>query len=162
KNTYSAPAAAAMENQIRIVVDMGTDVTVKADPKGLATAGAGIFGIGFMFLPNPDGIKTFEGGSYSEGCGLGGVGGLFVKGQAHITGDRFVQGCGIFGVGLIDVDGKHSTYTATRTGQGVGLVRGVGIMSHTGDDSDIKGGLIEPDPREPKGAVSLCQGVGYG
>src|SRR5262249_53987902 len=57
---------------------------------------------------------------------------------------------------------KHSTYTATRTGQGVGLVRGVGIMSHTGDDSDIKGGLIEPDPREPKGAVSLCQGVGYG
>ena len=56
----------------------------------------------------------------------------------------------------------QSTYVATRSGQGFALTRGVGLFLHRGDHVDIKGGLVEPDPREPSGSVSLCQGVGFG
>src|SRR5581483_11458762 len=68
-----------------------------------------------------------------------------------------------FGMGLLRADSApQSSYVATRSGQGYAFTRGVGMFLHRGDHSEIKGGLVQPDPREPNGSVSLCQGVGFG
>ncbi|MCB4756771.1 MAG: HEAT repeat domain-containing protein [Elusimicrobia bacterium] len=163
RNAYAGPVAGAVEGEIRLVIDFGTDVTVTSDKSGRSNAASGLFGIGFMALPNPAGVKKFKTASHALGCGLGGIGALFIKGPAVLKGLRYVQGVGGFGVGILDVrESSGTVYSAERSGQGLGLVRGVGIFSHQGDHADIEGGLVEPDPREPLGSVSMCQGVGYG
>jgi len=162
KNTYQSPVAAAMEKEIRVVIDLGSDVTVEADPRQRPTCGCGVFGIGLMYLPNSDGVKNLDASSYAQGLGLGGVGGLFIDGEVHLKADRYAQGAAACGVGILKVkNGDGSTFLVNRNGQGAAMVRGVGVFSLQGDNADIKGGLIEPDPREPKGAVSICQGVGF-
>ncbi len=163
RNTYKAPVATAHEKQIRIVIDFGSEISVQGDTDLFGNAGAGVFGIGIMVCPNEDGEKEFHTGSFSQGLGLAGVGALIVNGTAHFSAQKFVQGMGMFGVGiLVDRDAKESSYVATRNGQGSAFTRGVGIFFHEGDGGDIKGGLVQPDPREPSGSVSLCQGVGFG
>ncbi len=160
-NTYAEGAAAAREKQIRVIIDLGTGVTVNHRTSAPATLAAGIFGIGLFYAPR-GGRHTVTSGSFSQGCGIGGVGGLFLTGESHLNGDRYVQGAAAFGAGLLRGDGGGSTYAATRSGQGAGFVRGVGIFRHTGDRAELRGGLVQPDPREPQGAVSMCQGVGFG
>ncbi len=163
KNEYQAPVAAAQEGQIRIAIDLGTDVTVRSNPTGRGNAGSGVFGIGIMALPNPAGTKKFEADSFAQGCGIAGVGGLLIRGEANLQGIRYSQGSASFGLGILDARrGEKSSYVLTRMGQGLGLVRGVGVFSHEGNAADIRGGLVEPDPREPMGAISMCQGVGDG
>jgi len=162
RNKYLGPVAAAGENEIRLLIDLGSEVDISSQTSA-PTAGSGIFGIGEAFFPNSEGVKTITSGSWSEGCGLAGIGVLSAHGEVHLTGDRYVQGAGTFGVGLLQVlDGHDSRYWANRSGQGAGLIRGVGLFFHRGDRTDIKGGLVEPDPREPLGSVSICQGVGFG
>ncbi len=162
-NIYKAPVATAREKQIRIVIDYGANVQVDGENFLHGNAGAGIFGIGVMVLPNGEGTKIMKTGPFSQGFGMGGIGALVVNGTAHLSAQRSVQGMGIFGVGILSAkSSKGSTYVATRSGQGSAWTRGVGIFLHEGDDADIKGGLVQPDPREPLGSVSLCQGVGFG
>ncbi len=162
KNVYEAPPAAARDGEIRVVIDMGQDIVIRTS-SSVAGAGSGIFGIGLFYAPTAGGKKEITSGSFSQGCGLGGVGGLFIDGQAHLEADQYVQGAAAYGVGLLDVkDGDGSTYLANRNGQGVGFVRGVGLFRHEGDNARVRGGLVQPDPREPQGAVSVCQGVGFG
>lgn len=162
-NTYQAPVAAAFDNQIRIAIDFGRDVNVYAEKYRYGSAGTGAFGIGIMALPNKDGVKTLRSGSFSQGCGLGGIGALLIQGPAHLKAERNTQGVGFFGVGLLSIENSvQSTIVAKRTGQGSADVRGVGLFRFQGDETRIEGGLVQPDPREPQGAISLCQGVGFG
>lgn len=163
KNTYKTPVAAAHEKEIRIVLDYGTDVTVKAERDLHGNAGAGVFGIGIFSLPNAQGTKSFSTGPYSQGAGVAGIGALFIKGTAYLSADRYVQGTGIAGLGMLIADkADKSTYDAMRSGQGAGFSRGLGMFRHRGGNAVIRGGLTQPDPREPLGTVSLCQGVGFG
>ncbi len=162
-NTYTAPVAAAHENEIRIAIDFGSDITVKGVDDLHGNAGTGAFGIGIMVCPNEDGEKEFSTGPFSQGAGLGGVGILAVNGTTIFSGDRYTQGFGASGVGVLWArNGKSSKVTAVRSGQGSALTRGIGLFLHEGDDADIRGGLVQPDPREPLGSVSMCQGVGFG
>jgi len=113
-------------------------------------AASGLFGIGIMVLPHSSGVKKFTNGSFAQGCGLGGIGMLIVRGETHLETEHYAQGCGIFGVGILQVkDGKNSSFIATRQAQGFAMTQGVGILTHQGDDTLIKGGLVDPDPREP-------------
>lgn len=163
KNTYRAPVARALEKEIRVVIDFGTDVTIEGREDLHGNAGCGVFGIGVLVLAEPRGIKELHTGPFSQGVGIAGIGALFLNGTVHATADRYVQGASSFGVGIFSAqNGSQSNYTAIRSGQGSALTRGVAIFFHEGDGADIKGGLVEPDPREPLGSVSLCQGVGFG
>jgi len=163
ENSYSGPAAGATEYEIRILVDLGSNLNFEARRFANTNIASGIFGIGVLVLPNPEGIKKFTANSFSEGCGIGGIGALFITGRADLKGDRYSQGVGAFGLGVIKIsEGDGSTFEIVRNGQGAGFVRGIGIFSLEGDDAAIKGGLVEPDPREPLGTVSICQGVGFG
>ena len=160
-NRYDGPVAGAREEQVKVVIDFGQNVTVVSTHP--ASAGAGVFGIGLFYLPNPSGTKIIETGSYSQGFGLCGTGALFVRGKGVFRGGRYVQGTAAFGVGIFsNLDGAESVYSAELYGQGVGFTRGVGLFKHVGSSSALHGGLVDPDPRESLGATSLCQGVGYG
>lgn len=163
KNTYEAPAAAAREKEIRLVIDLGTDITFRYNPVTPGSVASGRFGIGLFYAPTSSGTKEFVSGSFAQGCGIGGVGGLFINGPARLSGDQYIQGAGAFGVGILSVKaGAGSSYLAHRNGQGAGFVRGVGLFYHQGDNTVVRGGLVQPDPREPQGTVSVCQGVGFG
>lgn len=162
KNSYAAPVAGAREGEIKVVVDFGSEVTV-VSTMDVVSAGAGVFGMGFLFLPNASGKKNFITDSYSQGMGLCGVGGLFVNGPGDFRGERYLQGVGIFGVGIFSNEGGNaSDYQANLYAQGVGFTRGVGIFRHRGSRARLQAGLVDPDPRESLGTTSLCQGVGYG
>jgi HEAT repeat protein len=162
KNTYQGRVAAARDNEIRIAIDFGDEVQVHHDPNAAGSLAAGIFGIGLFYAPRARRVDMTS-GAFSQGCGIGGVGGLFLNGESHVSADRTVQGAAAFGVGILNVDnGAGSTYEATRNGQGLGFARGVGLFLHKGNRAHVRGGLVQPDPREPQGSVSLCQGVGFG
>ena len=161
-NAYEGPAAAAGPGQIRVVVDFGRNVTVVSTGSD-ASAGAGIFGIGLMYLPDPAGRKTIVSGSFSQGAGLCGVGGLFLSGPGLFLAQNDSQGGGFFGAGIFsNRSAEGAEYRANRYAQGIGFTRGVGIFRHEGSGATLEAGLTDPDPREPLGRVSLCQGVGYG
>lgn len=163
KNTYRTPVARAYEKEIRMVIDLGTDVRVEGENDFHGNAGSGVFGIGILILPNAAGLKSINTDNFSQGFGMAGIGVLLVHGKAHLSAQRSTQGMGIFGLGLLIAKEAHgSSYVATRSGQGSALTRGVGVFLHEGNEGDIKGGLVQPDPREPLGSVSLCQGVGFG
>ena len=49
-----------------------------------------LFGIGVMILPNKEGLKKITTGSFSQGCGIGGIGALFINGPALLDGNRYV------------------------------------------------------------------------
>ncbi len=162
-NTYTGPAAGARENEIRLVIDYGSSVTIEGNPNSNTRVASGIFGLGFLILPNPEGVKKISASSFSQGCGVGGIGVLFTRGKVDVKGNRYAQGVGAFGLGIIKNElGDDSTFTLDRNGQGAGFVRGLGVFSLSGNRVQIKGGLIQPDPREPLGTVSICQGMGYG
>ena len=162
-NVYKTPVAVAHEKEIRIAIDLGANVRIDGEDAQHGNAGAGIFGIAVLALPNAEGVKEIKTGHFSQGFGMGGVGVLLVQGTAHLSAQRMVQGAGVFGVGILSAkSAKNSTYVATRSGQGSALTRGIGLFLHEGDNADIKGGLVQPDPREPLGSVSMCQGVGFG
>ena len=160
RSRYHAPPAAAAEGQIRVVLDFSKDVTV--DPSTSPSAGAGVFGVGLMYLPNPEGLKTIAAGDLSLGAGLFGVGGLFIEGRAELAGGRFTQGAGAFGAGLLRSRGPNSRYALRLSGQGFAFTRGFGLLVHRGDGARFDGGQTEPDPREALAALSMSQGVGYG
>ncbi|OVE76600.1 hypothetical protein BVX98_05540, partial [bacterium F11] len=163
-NTYTGPVATAHANQIRLVIDYGENVTIEGQGKDHhGNAGAGIFGIGILDLPNQSGLKTIHTGSYSQGVGFGGIGALFVNGQTALKANQYVQGTGKFGVGmLIAENATNSRYEAVRYGMGLGMTRGVGVFLHKGDKATILGGLTIPDGRdhEKKGYQSWMLGVG--
>jgi hypothetical protein len=162
-NRYLGRPAFAEEKQIRVVIDLGSDITVTSLPQSVGGAGTGVFGIGLFAAPTPHGVKTISSGSFSQGAALGGVGVLWLGGRAVLSAERFAQGAATFGMGLMRADSASgSSYVATRSAQGFALTRGVGLFLHRGDKADLKGGLVEPDPREPNGSVSMCQGVGFG
>lgn len=162
KNNYECAVAGAKENEIKIVIDFGDNVTI-VSTQDVISAGAGVFGIGLLFLPNSEGAKTIETVSFAQGAGLCGVGGLFVNGTGNFKGEKCIQGFSAFGVGIFsNSSGEKSFYEATRHAQGVGFTRGLGIFRHRGSDAVLRAGLVEPDPREPLGTTSLCQGVGFG
>ncbi len=161
-NLYLGPVAGARENEVKVAIDFGESVVVRSTAMD-AAAGAGIFGVGLFYLPNPAGRKEIRTLSYSQGFGIGGVGGFFVNGPGEFKGVKNVQGVGHFGVGLfISQNGDESSFVADLYAQGVGFTRGVGIFTHQGSSATLLAGLVNPDPREPLGATSLCQGVGYG
>ncbi|MBI2119640.1 MAG: HEAT repeat domain-containing protein [Elusimicrobia bacterium] len=162
KNSYYSNPGAAGPGEIKIVIDFGDDVTIISSQTA-ASAGAGIFGIGFLFLPNPSGMKIIRTNSFSQGLGLCGIGGIFVNGKGFFKGQRYVQGVGSFGLGIFqNTRGEESFYETELYGQGAGLTKGLGLFIHHGSSSTFRAGLVDPDPRETLGATSLCQGVGYG
>ena len=137
------------------MIDFSSNVVVESALDGKPNTASGVFGIGIMVLPNAAGVKKFTTECFAQGCGIAGIGALFLNGEAHLTGEHYVQGCGAFGVGILkNSRGHKSTTTAARQGQGLGMTQGVGIFSHAGDNADIKGGLVDPDPREPLGSVA--------
>jgi hypothetical protein len=162
RHTYKGKVACAAEKQIRLVIDLGEEVTVQAP--GESSAGSGVFGIGLMYLPNPDGKKTVLTGGFSQGAGLFGVGGLFVRArQSRFECGCFGQGAGAFGSGIFaNSAGTQARYRVRFAGQGAGFTHGVGLFVHKGDAADVTGGLSFPDPREGQAMISLSQGVGYG
>ncbi|OGR79282.1 MAG: hypothetical protein A3I11_08365 [Elusimicrobia bacterium RIFCSPLOWO2_02_FULL_39_32] len=162
KNSYTSNPGAAGPGEIKIVIDFGDDVTIISSQTA-ASSGAGIFGIGFLFLPNPSGMKIIRTNSFSQGLGLCGIGGIFVNGKGFFKGQRYAQGVGSFGLGVFqNTRGEESFYEAELYGQGAGLSKGLGLFIHHGSSSTFHAGLVDPDPRESLGATSLCQGVGYG
>ncbi|HVO33279.1 MAG TPA: hypothetical protein VMU17_05130, partial [Elusimicrobiota bacterium] len=160
RSLYRGPVAAGTNGRIRAVIDFAPTITVNAADTS-ASAGAGILGIGLFYAPNPDGIKTFHTGNFSLGAGLFGVGGLFLNSsQTLLEGLDGTQGVGCFGIGILsNPQASGSVYRARFAGQGVGFTRGVGFLQHDGSDSLFEGGLYYPDPREPLALTSLCQGV---
>jgi HEAT repeat protein len=160
-NTYLCNAGFAQEKQLRIVIDLGENVVVKS--RGPA-AGSGIYGIGLMYLPNPAGRKVIRCGSFSIGCGVFGVGGIFISGEGEFSSQVFSQGAGTFGLGVMyHTEATSSTYVADFFSQGAGMCKGVGLLYVSGDNIFMSGGFSIPDPREPSvGTTSMCQGVGYG
>jgi len=161
-NRYESPAASAKEGEIKIVIDLGENVTVLST-SSVSSAGSGVFGIGIMILDNPRGQKLFRTQSFSQGFGLCGVGLLAVKSSGSYISNRYSQGSAIFGVGIFsNPEGSNSYYRANLYSQGVGFTKGIGIFRHQGSSSTFLAGLVQPDPREPLGSTSLCQGVGYG
>lgn len=162
RSTFDGPVAAASEKQIRVVIDAGSEVTI-ASPDA-PSAGAGQFGIGFLYLPNPQGQKVITSGSYSQGAGLFGVGGLFMRGEAvHLQAKSFSQGAGLFGVGVLcNWSGSAATYHAMFASQGVGFTEGAGLFVQRGNGASMTSGLSWADPRDPLAFTSLSQGVGYG
>jgi HEAT repeat protein len=162
RNRYGSGVAAAGPGQVRIVVDFGETVAIDA-ADGAPSAGSGAFGIGLLYLQNPGGWKEIRTGSFSQGSAICGVGGLFLNGPGRFEAQNNAQGMGFFGVGmLINRGASGSEYRANRYAQGIGFTRGVGIFRHEGSSSSFWAGMTDPDPREPLGRVSLCQGVGYG
>ncbi len=162
RNHYEGPVAGAGLDEIKVAADFGADVVISATGT-LVSAGGGIFGIGLLFLPNPDGVKEIVSESYSQGGALCGVGGLFLNGPAKLRGEKYTQGTAIFGAGILSNEsGTESVYMSRRYSQGVGFTQGVGIFRHKGNGAKMMAGLVDPDPREPLGTTSLCQGVGYG
>ncbi|MFN0118371.1 MAG: HEAT repeat domain-containing protein [Elusimicrobiota bacterium] len=161
RNSYEGSVAYAEDGQIRIALDFGQDIQIKTS--NIHNAGVGIFGIGIFITPNNSDKKVIETGTHSLGCGLGGTGVFINKGNGIFKGNVYSQGVASFGIGIFKSElSNNSTFTVNRMGQGLGYVKGLGIFSLKGDKNNISGGLTDPDPREPKGAVSLCQGVGYG
>lgn len=162
ENSYEGSVAGAQDGKIKVVIDFGENITI-ISTNTVVSAGAGVFGIGLLYLPNPSGTKTIITGSFAQGTGLCGVGGLFVNGPGNFKGERYVQGIGIFGAGIFSSRlGNNSAYEVRLYGQGVGFTRGVGIFRYDGSSATFRGGLVDPDPRESLGTTSLCQGVGYG
>ena len=161
-NTYSAAPAAAGDGQQRIVVDLGAEVRVAAD-SSTAAAGSGIFGLGLLYLPNPEGSKIIQAADFSLGAGLFGVGGLYLRGTHNrLHGGRFTCGAGAFGLGLLDSEGDAADFTADLAGQGFAFTRGAGLFAHRGGAARWTCGLRYPDGREASATISLCQGTGYG
>ncbi|OGR82964.1 MAG: hypothetical protein A2636_06395 [Elusimicrobia bacterium RIFCSPHIGHO2_01_FULL_64_10] len=160
-NLYSGAAAGARTGEAKVVIDLGSEVEVdSAEP---LAAGGGVFGVGLFYLDGSSGTKTVRTGSFSQGYGLCGVGALFARGKGTFSGERYVQGSGTFGLGIFrNASGPGSAYSARLYSQGVGFTRGAGVFFHRGSDASLRAGLVDPDPREPLGATSLCQGVGYG
>lgn len=160
-NSHQGSPAAAGPGEIRVVVDFGRNV--KVDGSGERGTASGEFGLGLLYLANPDGTKTLRGGDFSLGAGLFGAGGLFVRGSASVVnGGRFTQGAGAFGLGVMVSEGEGARVVAGQSGQGFGFTRGAGLFFQKGGSSRLEGGLIHPDPHEAVGATSLCQGVGLG
>lgn len=163
RNTYVGPVGYAGPGEMRVVIDLGTSVEVRCDNKGPGAVGAALFGVAVMAMPNDEGVKRLTTGAWSQGAALGGVAACVVSGRAQATAGRFSQGVGVHGIGMFTADlAAQSAYDAAGYGQGVGGVRGVGMFRHQGNGSTLRGGLTDPDPREPGGAASLCQGVGFG
>ncbi|MEW6040423.1 MAG: hypothetical protein AB1633_02770 [Elusimicrobiota bacterium] len=159
-NSYFGNVCSASENQIKVLIDFGKNIRIETSSPA---AGSGIFGIGLMYLPNPQGRKTIKTGSYSLGCGICGVGAAFISGPAELLSDVFSQGCAAFGLGVL----KHnrasgSIYKADYFSQGAGSTMGLGLFSLTGSSVSISGGFAVQDSREPLGFTSMCQGVGFG
>jgi HEAT repeat protein len=162
RSVYRGPVAAAGEGEVRVVIDLASDVTVEASTSS-PSAGSGVFGIGLLFLPNDAGTKRITAGDLSMGAGLFGVGGLFIEGTGNVLqGGRFTQGAGAFGAGVLWSKGTSAVLNADQASQGYGFTRGAGVFSHRGSNGRLECGLRYPDPREASAALSLCQGVGYG
>lgn len=160
-NRYQTRVAAADEGEIRIVVDLGREIHLEKAEN--ASAGSGLFGIGLLYLPNPEGTKILRAEDYSIGAGRFGVGAVFVAGKDIVLeGGRFTQGAGSFGLGVLDVRGNAARYRLRYSGQGYGFTRGAGLLLHHGDGALLDGGQSEPDTHEASAAVSFSQGVGYG
>jgi hypothetical protein len=161
KTTYLGEVAAARENQIRLVLDFSSVILVEGTQS--PTAGAGLFGIGLMLLPNSASSVTMKTGNFSQGAGLFGVGGLSIAGHARaLSSGRFAQGAGAFGLGLLLSHGDNTHLSVEYAGQGCGFTNGVGVVMHRGHHSTLSGGLSLPDARESLAFISLCQGMGYG
>ena len=161
-NRYDAAPAAAGPGEIRVVIDLGSDVVVDA-PQAPSGAGSGIFGVGLLYLPEPTGEKRINAGNVSLGAGLFGVGGFFAAGStATLEGGRFTQGAAAFGAGLFQCESSSASYSARFAGQGFGFTRGAGLFVHRGDGARVACGLSDPDPHEDLAFNSFCQGVGYG
>lgn len=160
-NVYETPVAFAGPGEARIAIDLGVNVSVNTSTSA-PTAGSSYFGFAAMALPNPAGFKRINTGDYSQGSTIGGVGIFTVAGNCDAYAGRYAQGAAVAGVAIFDGHGSGSRYESTGSGQGAGFVRGAGIFRHNGNDATLRGGLAEPDPRESKGSVSLCQGVGFG
>lgn len=159
---YEGRPMRQMNGQVRIGIDFSQNITVVSSETKAGFA-AGIFGIDLFAMPNSSGTKTITTGSYAQGFGLCGTGGLFVKGNGTFIGTRYIQGVGIFGLGAFTNDqGTEARYRTQLYGQGVGFTRGIGLFIHQGSNAILQAGLVDPDPREPLGATSLSQGVGYG
>jgi HEAT repeat protein len=160
---YKGNVAGSHDKQIRVVIDLGDEVSVDAREES-ASAGAGVFGIGLLYLPNPALKLQLNTGDVSQGAGFFGVGGLFMNSPAvRSEGYNFAQGAGLFGIGMFSNRvGDGSRYSTRFLGQGVGLTRGIGIFLHEGQSAELQAGLYYPDPRDPLALTSVCQGAGYG
>ncbi|MFA6029012.1 MAG: HEAT repeat domain-containing protein [Elusimicrobiota bacterium] len=158
RSTYLCAPAAAGEGEVRVVLDLSSEVVVGSS-SGTAS---GTFGVGVLALPRARAGVVLRGGDVSLGAGLFGAGAVLLNGEAKVVGGRFSQGAGAFGMGLFRSRGDTSSFQVRMAGQGFGFTRGVGIFSHAGAGAHLDGGLVEPDPREPLAALSMSQGFGYG
>ncbi|MBI4423123.1 MAG: hypothetical protein HY554_05320, partial [Elusimicrobia bacterium] len=159
RNRYHGPVAAAGPGEIKLVVDLGSELVIESS----GSTASGVFGIGALALANPEGPKRLRAGAASLGAGLFGAGALLVRGSgSELESGDFSQGAAAFGLGLLDVEGGRPRLAATMHGQGFGFTRGVGVLRVKGDRAQLECGLEHPDPRDALAAISMCQGAGYG
>ncbi len=159
KNRHAGPAAAAGPGEVRVILDFGSDVVVESS----ASAASGLFGIGLLYLPNPEGEKRLAAGPFSLGAGLFGAGGALARGERlEFSSGDFSQGAGAFGAGVLDAEASRSTFSASYAAQGHGSSRGAGIFHHRGGGARLDCGLEYPDPHESAASIGFCQGTGRG
>lgn len=159
RNRYVGAPAAAGPGEIKIVIDLGSEVVI--DSSGPVATGR--FGIGLLYLPLGGGAKRLRGGPFSLGAGLFGAGLLKAKGDgSRLESGDFSQGAAAFGVGVLDAEGSGLAFSAPMAAQGFGFTRGAGLFRAKGQGAKLECGLVYPDPRDAAAALSLCQGVGYG
>lgn len=156
RSHYAAAPAAAGPGEVRLVLDLSEGV------EAAGAAASGVFGAGAFLLPNTAGVKTIKGGDISLGAGLFGAGIFQAAGKIVLESGRFSQGAAAFGIGICSIEGNEARLTIRQSGQGFGFTQGAGLLRVKGDAAVLDGGLNEPDARDPKGALSLSQGVGYG
>ncbi len=160
-NIYETPVAFAGPGQSRVAIDFGSNVSVRGSTAA-PTAAASYFGVAAMAIANPSGLKRLVTGDYSQGATIGGAAALIVRGNCDAYAGHNTQGQAVAGVGMFLSEGNGSRFESLGNGQGAGFVRGVAVFRHRGNDATLRGGLVNPDPREPQGSASLCQGVGFG
>ena len=76
-----------------MVIDLSREISIQAasDP---SAAGAGVFGIGLLYLPRPEGAKVLQAGDVLLSALVSSAWGLFLNSEdtPGVTGGRFSQG----------------------------------------------------------------------
>src|SRR5439155_8193528 len=91
----------------------------------------------------------------------GAIGGLSTQGRVDSIAGRYVQGCGTNGSGsFVANQANQSNLSADQFGMGVGLTKGTGSFSISGNGNKLYAGLVYGDPRQGYTSVSFAAGFG--
>jgi hypothetical protein len=160
----SGVAAGTLERPISIVMDFQGNDTYKSVEENTPSAGAGVFGYGFLL--DYEGDDTYLGVDMTQGCGIFGVGALVdYAGNDTYAARSTAQASAQFGLGLlVDYAGDDRYYSLTASQAYAGPKGHALFVDFKGNDRYVLDDthVVFPSPQTKEHNKSEGQGFGSG